>query len=245
MVSSDGSHVLFTYGGALYDRIDGQRTIQIDEKQGGPDPSGGGSFKAASADGSKVFFLDESKLTAGSTAEAGEPDLYECALPEGASRCELNDLTVAAGSEHADVLRVTPLGGHDSSDVYFVAKGVLASNTREITNSEGQTVVEGAQAGKQNLYLWNGDTTAFIASGVEYSPFGIEQASPDGKWLAFETQNSLTGYNNTLSGDCGETVACQSSSCTAPPQGSSRAPRATPRANLRVQEAAWRTVEKP
>ena len=90
VVSSDGSHVLFTYGGALYDRIDGQRTVQVDEQQGGSGPSGGGSFKAATADGSKVFFLDESKLTADSTAEAGEPDLYECALPEGASKCELS-----------------------------------------------------------------------------------------------------------------------------------------------------------
>ena len=90
VVSSDGSHVLFTYGGALYDRIDGQRTVQVDETQGGSGPSGGGSFKAATADGSKVFFLDESKLTADSTAAAGEPDLYECALPEGASKCELS-----------------------------------------------------------------------------------------------------------------------------------------------------------
>ena len=166
MVSSDGSHVLFTYGGALYDRIDGQRTVQIDEKQGGSGPSGGGSFKAATSDGSKVFFLDESKLTADSTAAAGEPDLYECALPEGASKCELTDLTVAAAGEHADVLRVTPLGAHDSSYVYFVAEGVLASNTREFTNSEGKTVVEGAEAGKENLYLWNGEKTTFIATGV-------------------------------------------------------------------------------
>jgi DNA-binding beta-propeller fold protein YncE len=196
MVSGDGSHVLFTYGGALYDRIDGQRTVQIDEQQGGSGPSGGGSFKAATADGSKVFFLDESKLTPDSTAEAGEPDLYECALPEGASKCELTDLTVAAASEHADVLSVTPLGGHDSSYVYFAAKGVLASNTREFTNDEGKTVVEGAQAGKQNLYLWNGEKTAFIATGVEYSRFGDSQTSPDGKWLAFDSGESLTGYDN-------------------------------------------------
>ncbi len=205
VVSSDGSHVLFTYGGALYDRIDGQRTVQIDEQQGGPGPGGGGSFKTATPDGQKVFFLDESKLTAGSTAAAGEPDLYECALPVGASKCELADLTVAAGSEHADVLRVTPLGRHDSSYVYFIAKGVLASNTREFTNDEGKTVVEGAQAGKQNLYLWNGNKTTFIATGVEYSPFGIEQTSPDGKWLAFESKNSLTGYDDAgLGGEGGE-----------------------------------------
>ncbi|HWY17819.1 MAG TPA: NHL repeat-containing protein [Solirubrobacteraceae bacterium] len=205
VVASDGSHVLFTYGGALYDRIGGRRTVQVDEKQGGSGPGGGGSFKAATPDGSKVFFLDESKLTAGSTAEAGEPDLYECALGEGASKCELTDLTVAAGGGHADVVRVMPLGRHDSSYIYFVAKGVLASNTRQFTNSEGKTVVEGAQAGEQNLYLWDGSKTTFIATGVEHSRFGIEQASPDGKWLAFESEKSLTGYNSALASgnECG------------------------------------------
>jgi hypothetical protein len=167
-------------------------------------PGGGGLLRVATADGSKVFFTDESKLTEGSTAAAGEPDLYECALPEGASKCELADLTVAAGSEHADVLSVTPLGGHDSSYVYFVAKGVLASNTREFTNGEGKTVVEGAQAGKKNLYLWDGEKTTFIATGAEFirntefefNRFGIEQTSPDGKWLAFESKKSLTGYDD-------------------------------------------------
>ena len=194
--SSDGSHVLFTYGGALYDRIGGQRTVQIDEKQGGSGPSGGGTFKTATSDGSKVFFLDESKLTAVSTAEAGEPDLYECVLPEGASKCELSDLTVAAAGEHADVQRVTPLGGHDSSYVYFVADGVLASNTREFTNSEGKAVVEGAGSGKENLYVWNGKKTTFIATGVSNNGRrGLEQTSPDGKWLAFESTKSLTDYD--------------------------------------------------
>ncbi len=197
VVSSDGSHVLFTYGGALYDRIDGQRTVKVDEKQGGSGPGGGGTFEAATADGSKVFFLDESKLTADSTAEAGEPDLYECALPEGASKCELTDLTVAAAGKHADVLKVAPLGGHDSSYVYFVAEGVLASNTREITNSEGKTVVEGAEPGKENLYLWNGEKTKFIATGG-LAGFGSSgwQTSPDGNWLSFLSKKSLTGYDN-------------------------------------------------
>jgi hypothetical protein len=199
VVSSDGSHLLFTYGGALYDRIDGQRTIQVDEAQGGSGSSGGGSFRAATADGSEVFFLDASKLTANSPAAAGEPDLYECALPEGASKCELSDLTVAAAGEHADVQRVTPLGGHDSSYVYFVARGVLASNTREFTNEGGKTVVEGAQAGKENLYLWNGNTTTFIAAGVlESELHGDEQTSPDGKWLAFESQKGLTGDDENV-----------------------------------------------
>ncbi len=198
VVSSDGSHVLFTYGGALYDRIDGQRTVQVNEQRGGPGPSGGGSLQAATADGSKVFFLDESKLTANSTAAAGEPDLYECALPAGASKCELADLTVAKAGEHADVLEVAPLGSHDSSYVYFVANGVLASNTREFTDSEGMSVVEGAQAGKENLYLWNGEKTTFISTGGVnyYGRSGGWQTSPDGKWLSFLSKRSLTGYDN-------------------------------------------------
>jgi DNA-binding beta-propeller fold protein YncE len=195
-ISSDGSHVLFTYGGALYDRIDGQRTVQIDEQQGGSGTSGGGSFSTATADGSKVFFLDESRLTSDSTAAAGEPDLYECALAEGASKCELSDLTLAAAGGHADVREVMPLGRHDSSYVYFAAEGVLASNTRQFTNGEGNAVVERAEAGKHNLYLWNGKETRFIANGGPEQLEGLRQTSPDGTWLAFETHRSPTGYDN-------------------------------------------------
>ena len=215
VVSSDGSHVLFTYGGALYDRIDGQRTVQIDKNQGGSGPGGGGSFKAATADGSKVFFTDCGRLTEDSTAvfsgECGKSsnkvdstgnDLYEYDVASG----RITDLTVdhnAGDPLGADVQSVTPPGGHDSSYVYFVAKGVLASNTREFTNGEGETVVEGAQAGKQNLYLWNGENTIFIATlnvgalNVTDGRFVGGRTSPDGRWLAFESGGkSLTGYDN-------------------------------------------------
>ena len=75
------------------------------------------------------------------------------------------------------MLRVTPLGGHDSSYVYFVAEGVLASNTREFTNSEGKTVVEGAEAGKENLYLWNGEKTTFIATAASRQRASFGDAS--------------------------------------------------------------------
>ena len=199
-ISVEGSHILFVSGGDLYARIDGERTVQVDESQGVSGAGGGGKFEAASADGAEVFFLDERRLTAKATAAVGAPDLYECVLPEGASQCELSDLTVATGGEPADVRRVSPLGSKDSSDVYFVAGGVLASNSREYTDSEGRTVLERAQAGQDNLYLWSGGTTTFIASGP---PAGIEsldgygQVSPDGTWFAFATQRSLTGYDNT------------------------------------------------
>ena len=126
----DGSHILFTSGGALYVRVDGRRTVQVDDSQAGW-PRGGGAFQAMSAEGSTVLFTDENQLTPGSTAAAGKPDLYECVLPEGASSCELTDLTVAEAGEHADVQRVSAFGSQDSSHVYFVAKGVLARRCAE------------------------------------------------------------------------------------------------------------------
>ncbi len=196
-ISADGSHIVFTAGGDLYVRIDGQRTVQLDESQG-PGASGGGSFQAASADGQEIFFTDDSMLTPDSTAQAGEPDLYECALPEGVSKCELTDLSVAGAGEHADVVAVSALGSQDTSHVYFTAKGVLASNTREYTDSEGNTVVEKAESGQLNLYVWSGGATTFIAqlkSGL-YVDNGFGTTSPDGASFAFVSHRSLTGYDN-------------------------------------------------
>jgi hypothetical protein len=198
VISVEGSHILFTSGGGLYDRIDGERTVQVDKAlPGAPGVSGGGVFVAASADGSHVLFTDESRLTVDSTAASKEPDLYECIL-SAASTCELTDLTVATGGEHAGVLSVSPLGSQDSSHVYFVAKAVLATNTREYTNAEGKTVLEGAQAGQQNLYLRSGAATTFIATLSEKDDGKLlATASPDGVWFAFESLKSMTGYDNT------------------------------------------------
>lgn len=200
-VSVDGSHVFFTASGNLYVRLNGERTIQIDEAHGGGQ-GGGGSFQAATADGSKVLFLDDNKLTSDSTAGPAEPDLYECEIVEveqagkRVPTCELTDLTVAAGGEHADVLAVSGLN-QDGSYVYFVARGVLASNTREYMDAEGKAVVEGATEGEWNLYVRHGTTTRFVASlesGADH--INAMQVSPDGLWIAFTSHNGLTGYDN-------------------------------------------------
>ena len=195
-ISEKGSRIVFTSGGGLYVRVDGSSTVQVDASQTGG-AGGGGSFQAMSADGSTILFTDENQLTPGSTAEAGKPDLYECVLPEGASRCELSDLTVAGAGEHADVLKVSAFGSQDSEHVYFVAKGVLAANKREYMSSEGQTVVEGAELGQENLYLWDGTTTTFIAG---YGEGAGAVVSPDGTWFAFQSFKSLTGYDNARPG---------------------------------------------
>ncbi len=181
-ISEKGSHIVFTSGGGLYVRVDGSSTMQVDASQVGG-AGGGGSFQAISADGSTVLFTDENQLTPGSTAESGKPDLYECVLPEGASRCELSDLTVAKAAEPADVQRVSVFGSKDSSHVYFTARGVLA---------------KGAQAGQENLYMWDAGTTTFIATLG--SGEGVGAVSPDGTWFAFESIKSLTGYDNIVPG---------------------------------------------
>jgi DNA-binding beta-propeller fold protein YncE len=188
-ISADGSHILFTSDGGLYMRIDGERTVQVDESQGSGS-SGGGSFSTMSADGTRVLFTDENKLTPDSTAESGTPDLYECEIVEEEqvgklmATCKLSDLTVAKAGEHADVLRVSTLGSQDSSYVYFLAKGVLA---------------EGAESGQDNLYVWDGGTITFIVT-LTAGDQGVGAVSPDGAWLAFVSRKSLTGYDNTPPG---------------------------------------------
>lgn len=178
-ISSEGSRILFTSGGGLYVRVNGSSTVQVDKSQRAGASGGGGAFQTMSADGSTVLFTDESQLTPDSTAASKEPDLYECVLPEGASSCELSDLTVAKAGEPADVQRVSAFGSKDSSHVYFTAKGVLA---------------QGAEAGQENLYLRDGSTTTFIATLG--SGEGTGAVSPDGTWFAFPSRKSLTGYDN-------------------------------------------------
>jgi hypothetical protein len=84
--------------------------------------------------------------------------------------------------------------------VYVVAAGNLTGTT---TNEHG----EKAQAGQPNLYLLHGGTATFIATlspqddrdwaGGGTTLNGLTaRVSPDGRWFAFMSQRSLTGYDN-------------------------------------------------
>jgi hypothetical protein len=208
-VSANGSRTFFEANGNLYLRENGAQepigecgeparacTVQVDvAQQGGSGSSGGGTFKWASTDGSKVFFIDESKLTADSTAEAGKPDLYEYDL-EATAGHHLTDLTVNAG-EPANVQGVSG-ASEDGSYVYFVADGVLpgaGENSRRAT----------AQAGKPNLYLLHAGATRFIAMLDPASTDVCDwtavcltaRISSNGEFIAFDSTQSLTGYDNS------------------------------------------------
>ncbi len=213
MFSSDGSRVFFYarvtgYGGEqegglfMRDTASGT-TVEVDAPApGAPRPARlDAEFQVASADGSKAFFLDDEPLTADSTATPGQPDLYVYETETGS----LTDLTVDRNAgEHADVTHEPGeiLGAsEDGSIVYFVAHGKLA---------------EGAQPGADNLYVEsrNGSTwslprlVAVLSAedsndwdaGPERANLGIgaltSRVSADGRFLAFMSERSLTGYDN-------------------------------------------------
>jgi sugar lactone lactonase YvrE len=218
-VSSDGSQIIWTnweenaHRGHLYmrDMARGE-TVQLDAAQGASEPEQGvAQFQTASSDGSSVFFTDKQRLTADSTAEpaqgTGKPDLYMCEMTKVAGKltCRLKDLTVDHNEgEHAAVQGFLFGASEDGSRVYLVAQGVLARNE----NGNGET----ALTGKDNLYEvdYNGTvaTTTFVAvlSGEDKpewegniqadTAFLTARVSPSGRYLAFMSAASPTGYDN-------------------------------------------------
>jgi hypothetical protein len=245
-ISDDGSRVFWTSeSGHLYmrDVTDGV-TVQVDRAQGAPEPAvGGAQFQLASSDGSRVFFLDSQRLTADATEGGG---LYVLDVDSG----QLTDLTVDPNAGGMAGVQEDVIGvGEEGSSVYFVATGVLTG----VANSGG----ERATAGANNLYVSRYDSQRgewqaplFIAAlaGKDSLDWGEEsgfpqlvhmtaRVSPNGRYLAFMSDRSLTGYDNrdALSGEPDEEVfmydaqenriVCASCNPTgARPTGSARVP---------------------
>lgn len=175
-------------------------TIQIDASQG-PGAGGGGVFWRASADGGTVFFTSDSRLTDDSTAEPGKPDLYRYDVESGA----LTDLTVS--SESAADVRGVVAAAEDSSSVYFVANGNLAEG-----GSAGDCTGTVAAAQRCDLYALSGESITFVArlsradrSAWQEGSTGVQRrkltavranASTSGRYLAFISDQRLTGYDN-------------------------------------------------
>ncbi len=167
-ISDDGSRVFWTdSGGQSYVRIDGTETRSIE------DP---GTFLTASPDGSTVL-LDNGHL-------------YDVATESAV------DLTGGAGGFEGT------LGTSDDlTRVYFVDTEVLSGGEENANH-------EVAEVGKDNLYLWEGSTPKFIGallpgdnkleSGTWSSRRSSRtaQVSPDGRYLAFNSKASLTGFEN-------------------------------------------------
>jgi DNA-binding beta-propeller fold protein YncE len=168
-VSSDGSRVFWSSeAGQVYVREDGERTVAI------PDA---GKFVTASADGSRVLLSD------GRIYDLEDESIVD--LTDG------NGELVGIQGQSEDL-----------SHIYFVDKAVL---TGEEENERGGK----AQAGENNLYAWDEGTTKFIAtlqpkapdlsvdaaSWSFYAGLRKAEASPNGRWLAFESTAPLTGQS--------------------------------------------------
>ena len=182
VISANGSRVIWTdEERQLYDS---ELTPSGERITRGPLP---GQYETASVDGSVVYTSDEGQL-----------DRYEVSTEK------LSELT-------APTARVTEVLGasEDGSYVYFVAKGALAA---------------GASNGLYNIYLWHDGAISLVAAVGEgdYSARSLEydapvehgsayllesnttRVSPDGRYLAFEASEPLTGYDNvpTQAGAC-------------------------------------------
>jgi len=217
-ISSDGSRVFWTPSEGyradglipslyLRDTV-GKESTRLDVVQSGASGAGLNRpvFNIASADGHVVFFTDSQQLTEDASPEGR--DLYRCEIGtvEGGLGCaELTDISgqTASPGESAEVLDQVSAASEDGTRLYFVARGVLD----EVPNESGDV----AQSGAPNLYLWQeGQGVRFIAplSEADYLVWGeipgnlgyaeriSAAASPNGRYLAFTSEDSLTGNEN-------------------------------------------------
>jgi DNA-binding beta-propeller fold protein YncE len=211
-VSEDGRRVFWSLGTApaLYLRdLGSEESVRLDVAQ--PGPGGAGEdrpyFQGASVGGTIVFFTDSRQLTPDASPEGR--DLYRCEIPAGASSSGCSDLidvsAPAVGSgESARVKDQAVALSEDGTRIYFVAEGELAS----APNQQGATPV----AAEPNLYIWEqGHGVRFIATLSEgdqpnwganaNQPLGeaghiAADASPNGRYLAFMSERSLTDFDN-------------------------------------------------
>jgi len=189
-ISSDGDRTFFTGAdGHLYVRVGGSETLQVP----GPGTCNQATplaeracFLAASPDGSVVMLSDGRVYSLDEAGTAYEPSVD---LAQGQGGFE-----GAAG--HSE----------DLDHIYFV-------DTANLTGSEENDQGSVAQAGSRNLYSWTDEATRFVARLSASDGGGIlntaefgdwadtplarsAEASPAGRWLAFESVSSLTGYEN-------------------------------------------------
>jgi hypothetical protein len=189
-------------------------TIRLDVQQSGV--TGGtpeAYFQVASTDGSKVFFIGYDQMQR-LTAQSGHTgaDLYECEVVEEAGKlaCKLTDLTPESGGQSAEVQHLVVGASKDASYVYFVAQGVLGDGAQRGAKRgtcENSDIVPSSLT--CNLYEYHNGTITFIAALSQwdsadwgYASIGsftehiTARVSDNGRYLAFMSQRSLTGYDN-------------------------------------------------
>jgi hypothetical protein len=192
------------------------KTVQLDSREDGLVGGGQAEYQDASADGSVIYFTDAAPLTANSTGNRNRSavDLYRCEVKDvaGSLECNLTDVSVPLGATEVAEVRGNIVGTDESGNlVYFVANGRLAprsvaGNCPIVIGSahlpppttECNLYVHDATSNETRLVAilagsdfpdWSGDLT----TNLEYL---TARVSPNGRYLAFMSQRSLTGYDN-------------------------------------------------
>ncbi len=231
-LSEDGSRAVWKAGtrseAHLYDsQLVGEgassevKTVQIDTPQEGVNPTAPAEpvFMDASADGQKVFFTDDQRLSGDASPESeasGDLYVFEAGKPAGQ---RLTDLTPDLNAGESAAVQGGVIGvSSDGSYVYLVANGVLAQGAQP-----GQCQWGGLREASCNLYVlheseghWESprliaslsnedgpDWGALTNNREEYSLVEMtSRVSPDGHYLAFmsdrrlPTQGRPSGYDN-------------------------------------------------
>lgn len=186
-------------------------------------------YQTSSVNGDRVFFTDDQRLTANASfgrnsegeivenEEAGDLYVYERDKPAGQ---RLTDLTPSLNMGESSAVQAGVIGAsEDGSYVYFVANGVLAAGA-----TPGKCIWGGVRSAKCNLYEVHNDGSGweaprFIArlsneDGPDWGPVSFKRTeykvdemtsrvSPNGHFLAFMSDQRLTGYDN-LDANSGE-----------------------------------------
>jgi hypothetical protein len=190
-ISKDGSKIVFDGGseglsGLLLRDTVSEKTLQLDAaeaKCGVQCESGGGVFQLATPDGAKVFFTDAHRLTADAGAKQDAPDLYECAIIEapGAPECNLTDLTPqGAKGESANGQGV--LGASEDGSFLYYAAGADDAPHVYVRHEGASSLI--ATLSLRDSHDWEAELKLHTA-----------RVSPSGRWLAFMSQEPLTGYD--------------------------------------------------
>ncbi len=175
---------------------------------------GPASAHAISADGTRAFWSAPTgqvyvRLNGESTTEIPDPGKFLAAAADGSKVLlddghiyDLETEAIADLSEGKGGFKGIIGQSEDLSQIYFVDTAVLG----EEENDQGAV----AQAGKENLYSWQGGTSSFVATlAFRRRPLGngtgdwatnpatrTAEASPDGRWVAFLSKAPLSGYDN-------------------------------------------------
>jgi hypothetical protein len=152
----------------------------------------GARFETMSSDGSRVFFLEDGELYEFDTSSGTQVDLTG---------------NHSVGESSAGVQDAVLGASEDGSYLYFVAKGVLASGGVSGADnlyvlhdaSPGWTIMHVAMLSSQDEPDWyaQGESTGNTKEQNVSNPQKVtSRVSPNGRYVAFMSDSSLTGYDN-------------------------------------------------